>query len=154
VIGIGVLAVLVPWGLELIGLLPPSYEFRGDYMLVMARMHYFSPGATLLFLFFVGLGHIISISILMGRLNEARLSAIQRAHKQTKPGSKYPVHDWASHPCDALRYGAVGVFPTLVPSGFDKRNLNQKRRMASRTSRAPRGSKPGSGFGGIRDTEW
>jgi serine/threonine-protein kinase len=83
VIGIGVLAVLVPWGLELIGLLPPSYEFRGDYMLVMARMHYFSPGATLLFLFFVGLGHIISISILMGRLNEARLSAIQRAHKQT-----------------------------------------------------------------------
>jgi serine/threonine-protein kinase len=83
VIGIGVLAVLVPWGLELIGLLPPSYEFRGDYMLIMARMHYFSPGATLLFLFFIGLGHIISISILMGRLNEARLSAIQRAHKQT-----------------------------------------------------------------------
>jgi len=71
-----------------------------------------------------------------------------------KPGSKYPVHDWASHPCDALRYGAVGVFPTLGPSGFDKRNLNQKRKMASRTSRAPRGSSPGSGFGGIRGTEW
>ncbi len=83
VIGIGVLAVVVPLALELGGLLPPSYEFRDGYMLVLPRMHYFSPGATLLFLSYVGLGHIISISILMGRLNEARLAAIEKAHKQT-----------------------------------------------------------------------
>jgi hypothetical protein len=83
VIGIGVLAVVVPFGLELVGLLPPSYEFRDGYMLVLPRMHYFSPGATLLFLFYIGLGHIISISVLMGRLNEARLALIEKAHKQT-----------------------------------------------------------------------
>ena len=74
VIGIGVLAVVVPLALEMIGLLPPSYEFRDGYMLVLPRMHFFSPGATLLFLSYVGLGHIISISVLMGRLNEARLA--------------------------------------------------------------------------------
>jgi len=70
-----------------------------------------------------------------------------------KDGSKYPVHDWASHPCDALRYGVVGLFPTLAPGPFDKRNLNQRERMAARTSRAPRGNR---GFTGsdIRDQEW
>jgi phage terminase large subunit len=64
-----------------------------------------------------------------------------------KEGSKYPVHDWASHPCDALRYGAVGTFPVLAPGNFDKRNLNQKQRMASR---APRGSR----FAGIRTQDF
>jgi serine/threonine-protein kinase len=83
VIGIGVLAVVVPLALELVGLLPPSYEFRDGYMLVLPRMHDFSPGATLLFLSYVGLGHIISISVLMGRLNESRLAAIQKLQKQT-----------------------------------------------------------------------
>jgi hypothetical protein len=52
-------------------------------MLVLPRMHYFSPGATLLFLFYIGVVHIISISVLMGRLNEARLALIEKAHKQT-----------------------------------------------------------------------
>ncbi len=83
VISIGVLAVVVPLALEAVGLLPPSYEFRDGYMLVLPRMHYFSPGATMLFLCYVGLGHIVSISVLMGRLNEARLAAIEKAHKQT-----------------------------------------------------------------------
>jgi serine/threonine-protein kinase len=83
VIGIGVLAVVVPFGLELVGLLPPSYEFRDGYMLVLPRMHDFSPGATLLFLFYIGLAHIVMISVLMGRLNEARLALIEKAHKQT-----------------------------------------------------------------------
>jgi hypothetical protein len=69
-----------------------------------------------------------------------------------KEGSKYPVHDWASHPCDALRYGVVGTFPTLAPGGFDKRNLNQSRKMAGREStRAPRGQ---SGFAGVKKKEW
>jgi phage terminase large subunit len=69
-----------------------------------------------------------------------------------KEGSKYPVHDWASHPCDALRYGVVGTFPTLAPGAFDKRNLNQKDRMASKsTSRAPRGTPR---FSGARKQDW
>lgn len=66
-----------------------------------------------------------------------------------KEGSKYPVHDWASHPCDSLRYGAVGTFPVLASSGFDRRNLKQAQRMATRAPRS-------SGFTGskIKDKEW
>jgi serine/threonine-protein kinase len=83
VISIGVLAVVVPLLLELAGLLPPSYEFRDDLMIVIPRMHNFPPAATLVFLCYVGLGHIISLSVLMGRLNESRLQAIEKLHKQT-----------------------------------------------------------------------
>lgn len=84
VIGIGVLAVLVPLGLEAIGLLPPSYAFREDGALILLpRMHSFSPAATLIFLIYIGLGHIISVSILLSRLNDARVSALEDAHKQT-----------------------------------------------------------------------
>ena len=68
-----------------------------------------------------------------------------------KEGSTKPVHDWASHPADALRYGVVGTFPTLAPGGFDKRNLNQVKKMAGRQTRAPRGR---SGFAGIKGEEW
>ncbi|MDH5671810.1 MAG: serine/threonine protein kinase [Myxococcales bacterium] len=83
VISIGVLAVLVPLVLEFAGLLPPSYEFRDGYLMVLPRMHYFPPAATLTFLCYIGLGHIISISALMGRLHEARVQALEKVHKQT-----------------------------------------------------------------------
>jgi hypothetical protein len=83
VISIGVLAVLVPLLLELTGLLPPSYEFREDLMIVIPRMHNFPPLATVVFLCYIGLGHIVTISVLMGRLNESRVAAIEKLHKQT-----------------------------------------------------------------------
>jgi serine/threonine-protein kinase len=83
VISIGVLAVLVPLLLELAGLLPPSYEFRDDLMIVIPRMHSFPPLATVVFLCYIGLGHIVTISVLMGRLNESRVAAIEKLHKQT-----------------------------------------------------------------------
>lgn len=73
-----------------------------------------------------------------------------------KPGAKYPVHDWASHPCDALRYGAVGLFPALSSTKFDERNLKQRQRMEGRgrdeeDSRAPRFGFVGSK---VKDTTW
>jgi eukaryotic-like serine/threonine-protein kinase len=83
VIGIGVLAVLVPLGLELVGLLPPSYDFRDGALIILPRMHYFSPGPTMLFLSYIALSHIVSVSVLVGRLNEARMDAIEKAHKQS-----------------------------------------------------------------------
>jgi tRNA A-37 threonylcarbamoyl transferase component Bud32 len=83
VIGIGVLAVLVPLGLELVGLLPPSYAFRDGAMLILPRMHAFSPTATMIFLSYIALSHIISVSVLLGRLNQARIDAIVAAHKQS-----------------------------------------------------------------------
>jgi hypothetical protein len=83
VIGIGVLAVLVPLLLEVVGLLPPSYEFRGHELVVLPRMHQFPPTATLVFLSYIGLGHIISIAVLVGRLHDARIRALEKLHKHT-----------------------------------------------------------------------
>jgi hypothetical protein len=83
VIGIGTLAVVVPLMLEGIGVLAPSYEFRGDALVILPRMHHFPPAATLAFLGYIALGHIVSISLLMGRLHEARLAALEKLHKQT-----------------------------------------------------------------------
>jgi len=83
VISIGVLAVLVPMMLEGIGLLPPSYEFREDALVILPRMHSFSKTATIVFLSYIGLGHIISISLIMGRMHEARMAAMQKLHVHT-----------------------------------------------------------------------
>ena len=83
VISIGVLAVLVPLLLEMVGLLPPSYEFREEGLVILPRMHNFPPAATLTFLCYIGLGHIISISILLGRLHEARVQLLEKMHMQT-----------------------------------------------------------------------
>jgi hypothetical protein len=83
VISIGVLAVLVPMMLEGLGLLPPSYEFRDNTLVILPRMHNFPKMATIVFLSYLGLGHIISISLIMGRMHEARMAAMHRLHVHT-----------------------------------------------------------------------
>jgi serine/threonine-protein kinase len=83
VISIGVLAVLVPMMLEGIGLLPPSYEFRDGVLVILPRMHEFPKTATIVFLSYIGLGHIISISLIMGRMHEARMAALNKLHVHT-----------------------------------------------------------------------
>jgi serine/threonine-protein kinase len=83
VISIGVLAVLVPMMLEYLGLLPPSYEFRDGVLVILPRMHEFPRTATIVFLSYIGLGHIVSISMIMGRMHEARVAALHRLHMHT-----------------------------------------------------------------------
>lgn len=83
VISIGVLAVLVPLSLEAVGLLPPSYHFTDAGLLILPRMHEFPKAATLAFLCYIGLGHIVVVSTVMARLHEARIKATQKLHKQT-----------------------------------------------------------------------
>ncbi|MEY4581231.1 MAG: hypothetical protein RL701_5934 [Pseudomonadota bacterium] len=84
VISIGVLAVLVPMMLEGLGLLPPSYEFKDGVLMILPRMHEFPKTATIVFLSYIGLGHIITISLIMGRMHEARMAAMH----------KLQVHTW------------------------------------------------------------
>ena len=83
VISIGVLAVLVPMMLEGLGLLPPSYVFRDNTLVIMPRMHDLPKTATIVFLSYIGLGHIISISLIMGRMHEARMAAMHKLHVHT-----------------------------------------------------------------------
>lgn len=83
VIAIGLLAVLVPMGLEVVGLLPPSYEFTEAGLLIKPRMVEFPHNATLVFLWMIAVGHIVTVSAMMGRLHEARSHALEKLHKQT-----------------------------------------------------------------------
>lgn len=61
-----------------------------------------------------------------------------------KVGSTKPVHDWSSHPMDALRYGASGLFPALAPGKFNPGNKQQK-------TRVPRAAPK---FASARDRTW
>jgi len=83
VIGIGVLAVFVPLALEVVGLLPPSYEFRDGVLVILPRMHDLPKWPTLIFLSYIAFGQIISISILMGRMHDARMAAMHKLHVHT-----------------------------------------------------------------------
>lgn len=83
VICIGLLAVLVPLALEFVGLLPPSYEFTDAGLLIKPRMMDFPPTATMTFLWMIAMAHIISVSVMMGQLHEARVQALEKLHKQT-----------------------------------------------------------------------
>jgi serine/threonine-protein kinase len=83
VIAIGTLAVLVPLGFEALGLLPPSYDFTGGAMVVLPQMHNFPQNATFTFLIYIALAHIIGVSIMMGRMQDALRHAEERLHMHT-----------------------------------------------------------------------
>lgn len=83
VIAIGTLAVLVPLGLEGLDLLPRSYEFAGGSLVVLPNMHSFPQAATFTFLVYIALAHIIGVSIMMGRMQDALRDAEQRLHMHT-----------------------------------------------------------------------
>jgi len=83
VIAIGLLAVLVPLGLEAVGLLPPSYEFTEAGLLIKPRMVHFPQTATVTFLWLIAVAHIVAVSLMMGRLHESRVRATEKLHKQT-----------------------------------------------------------------------
>jgi len=83
VIAIGTLAVLVPLGFEALGLLPPSYDFTGGAMVVLPQMHNFPQNATFAFLIYIALAHIIGVSIMMGRMQDALRHAEERLHMHT-----------------------------------------------------------------------
>jgi hypothetical protein len=46
-------------------------------------MHELPKTATIVFLSYIGLGHIISLSMIMGRMHEARVAALHRLHMHT-----------------------------------------------------------------------
>lgn len=83
VITIGVLAVFLPVMLELVGILPPSYEFKDGALVVLPHMHDFNPVATTAFLYYVSFAHIVALSLMMGRFGEDLQKAEQRLRVNT-----------------------------------------------------------------------
>lgn len=62
-----------------------------------------------------------------------------------KPGAIHPVHDWSSHPMDALRYGMTGLFPPRRASKLDDRYVGKT------STQAPRS---GGSFTGVKRQDW
>jgi tRNA A-37 threonylcarbamoyl transferase component Bud32 len=83
VIAIGVLAVLLPLALEWVGLLPLSYQFRDGALVVLPDMHAFSSVKTLVFLCYITFGHIVALSLMIGRFSEDLQKAEQRLRVNT-----------------------------------------------------------------------
>jgi tRNA A-37 threonylcarbamoyl transferase component Bud32 len=77
---IGTLAVLGPLALETIGLLPRSYSFQDGVMTIMPRMHELPLRSTLAYLCMVAVGHILAISVFVGRFR----AALQQADRKLR----------------------------------------------------------------------
>ena len=73
-------------------------------------------------------------------------------------GSREPVHDWSSHPMDALRYGITHLFPIYAPSalrqvkGTGGSGLSSARRSAGKSAGKSGSRAPRSGF--KKDKRW
>ena len=77
VLAVGVLAVIAPFGLELLGVLPSAYAFRGGVMEVLPRAMEFPPLQTMLCLVLVSVAMIIIPGLAVGRMRD-RLSVAER----------------------------------------------------------------------------
>ena len=92
---------------------------------------------------------------------QAGISSFSNYHWPLDPdgkrriGSKHPVHDWSSHPMDALRYGVTHLFPIFAPSPLGAANL-RKRTKSSTSSKGPRAPRSGGfvGRGGMKREAW
>jgi hypothetical protein len=77
------LAILLPLGLEIIGVLPPSYEFRDGVMVILPRMHNFTPTGSLAFLALFALGHIVAMSVVIGNFRDTLQEAENKLRMTT-----------------------------------------------------------------------
>jgi serine/threonine-protein kinase len=77
VIAMGTLATAAPFGLELLGLVPPAYVFADGNVTLLARAVRLSPHTTLPLLFYASVSSTALPAILLGRVRDA-LSAAER----------------------------------------------------------------------------
>jgi len=72
-IAVGTLGVLVPWALEIAGVIPRSFDFEGGAMRFLPRMAEFPPLATQGLLLVASLILVIVPSLVLARLNDDRI---------------------------------------------------------------------------------
>jgi serine/threonine-protein kinase len=77
VIAMGVLAVALPFLVELSGVFPPAYSFADGNLTLLARAQRFSAHTTVPMMFYVGVSFVVLPAIFLGRVREA-LSAAER----------------------------------------------------------------------------
>jgi hypothetical protein len=54
--------------------------FEGGSLVILPQMHSFPEAATFSFLLYIGLAHIIGVSVMMGRMQDALRDAEHRLH--------------------------------------------------------------------------
>jgi eukaryotic-like serine/threonine-protein kinase len=79
---LGCFAVLVPFMLEQLGVLPPSMRFDADGMTLLPRVHDLAPGKTLVFLLLANVAVIVTATIFVARFRDALLESERRLHFQ------------------------------------------------------------------------
>ena len=83
VIVTGVLAILISFGAELVGIVPPSYAFHDGAMTILPRGVTLSPFPTIVALLVSSVFMVIVPGVLMGRLQGVLRHAEERAFLQT-----------------------------------------------------------------------
>ncbi|MFO0685808.1 MAG: protein kinase [Sandaracinus sp.] len=79
VVALGLAAIVVPYGAELVGLLPAPYEFTRDgAMILRSPMVRFDPWLTPIFLFLTSLSLVVTPTLLLGRFKDELVLAERR----------------------------------------------------------------------------
>jgi serine/threonine-protein kinase len=111
VIALGILAVLVPFTLELLHLVPAAYEFRNGDLVLHPRALRLPPGVTQAGLVYTSVGFSLLPAVFLGRLRDALgraeakvfLQAWQLEQLVSEQGVRKAMHMGAGEPPPAAR---------------------------------------------------
>ncbi len=79
---LGCLAVLAPFVLERVGVLPPSMQFDAAGMTLLPRVNELAPGKTVVFLLLANIAVIVTATVFVARFRDALLESERRLHFQ------------------------------------------------------------------------
>ncbi len=79
----GVCGVFLPWILQLVGFLPPSYEFVDGKMVVLPWLMNFPETATLVFLAILNALVVMGGGVFVARLRDSHIASTQQLHLQS-----------------------------------------------------------------------
>ncbi len=82
-VALGALSIIVPFGLQIAGVIPPSYEFTDGKFMVLPRITNFPPAGTLAFLLLASVGLIVAPAIIASRVRASLAKAEERLFMQS-----------------------------------------------------------------------
>jgi serine/threonine-protein kinase len=80
---LGALAIVVPFGLQMAGVIPPSYGFRDGAVTIYPRITNFPPAGTLAFLLLASVGLIVAPAVIASRVRASLARAEERLFMQS-----------------------------------------------------------------------
>ncbi len=80
---LGALSIILPFGLQIAGVMPASYEFTDGKLMVLPRITNFPPAGTLAFLLLASVGLIVAPAIIASRVRASLARAEERLFMQS-----------------------------------------------------------------------